>query len=64
MGEKYVAQFTMWHKQHANNRQKRAAILASRSKDPGVIVDLPDEPTADAVEAADKKDRTGVEAST
>jgi hypothetical protein len=54
----------MWHKQHANNRQKRAAILASRSKDPGVIVDLPDEPTADAVEAADKKDRTGVEAST
>lgn len=64
MGEKYVAQSTMWLEQHANNRQKRAAMLASRSKDPGVIVDLPDEPTADAVEAADKKDRTGVEAST
>ncbi|KAF3032779.1 hypothetical protein E8E11_001217 [Didymella keratinophila] len=35
-------------------REKRAAMLASRSKDPGVIVDVPDEPTADAVEAADK----------
>lgn len=39
-------------------------MLASRSKDPGVIVDVPDEPTADAVEAADSKDRRGVEAST
>ncbi|KAF3040152.1 hypothetical protein E8E12_009302 [Didymella heteroderae] len=45
-------------------REKRAAMLASRSKDPGVIVDVPDEPTADAVEAADSKDRRGVEAST
>ncbi|KAJ4406671.1 hypothetical protein N0V91_004361 [Didymella pomorum] len=45
-------------------REKRAAMLASRSKDPGVIVDVPDEPTADAVEAADSKDRQGVEAST
>jgi len=39
-------------------------MLASRSKDPGVIVDVPDEPTADAVEAADSKDRRGVESST
>jgi hypothetical protein len=38
-------------------------MLASRSKDAGVIVDVPDEPTADAVEAADSKDRQGVEAS-
>ncbi|KAF1999338.1 hypothetical protein P154DRAFT_437298 [Amniculicola lignicola CBS 123094] len=33
-------------------REKRAAILASRSKDPAVLVDLPDEPTAVEVEAA------------
>ncbi|KAJ4382631.1 hypothetical protein N0V86_001853 [Didymella sp. IMI 355093] len=45
-------------------REKRAAMLASRSKDPGVIVDIPDEPTADAVEAVDSKDRRGMEAST
>ncbi|KAF2627742.1 hypothetical protein BU25DRAFT_43393 [Macroventuria anomochaeta] len=44
--------------------RERAAILASRSKDPGVIVDIPDEPTAEAVEAADSKDRRGVEVST
>ena len=43
--------------------QKRAAMLASRSKDPGVIVDIPDEPTAEAVEAADSKDRRGIETS-
>ncbi|KAF1931991.1 uncharacterized protein M421DRAFT_1679 [Didymella exigua CBS 183.55] len=45
-------------------REKRAAMLANRSKDPGVIVDVPDEPTADAVEVADSKGRQGVEAST
>jgi hypothetical protein len=44
-------------------REKRAAMLASRSKDPGVIVDVPDEPTAEAVEAADSKDRRGIETS-
>ncbi|KAF2681934.1 hypothetical protein K458DRAFT_308659 [Lentithecium fluviatile CBS 122367] len=33
-------------------RSKRAAMLASRSKDPGVIVDLPSYPTAEEVEAA------------
>ena len=43
--------------------QKRAAMLASRSRDPGVIVDIPDEPTAEAVEAADSKDRRGIETS-
>ena len=43
--------------------QKRAAMLASWSKDPGVIVDIPDEPTAEAVEAADSKDRRGIETS-
>jgi len=31
---------------------KRAAMLASRSKDPGVIVDVPREPTAEEVQAA------------
>jgi hypothetical protein len=36
--------------------QKRAAILASRSKDPGVIVDVPREPTAEEVEAAKSGD--------
>lgn len=36
--------------------QKRAAMLASRSKDPGVIVDVPQEPTAEEVEAARKAD--------
>lgn len=38
-------------------------MLASRKRDPGVIVDVPDEPTADAVEAVGSKDRRGVEAS-
>ncbi|KAF2465082.1 uncharacterized protein BDR25DRAFT_198049, partial [Lindgomyces ingoldianus] len=33
-------------------RAKRAAMLASRSKDPAVLVDLPQEPTAEEVEAA------------
>ncbi|KNG44616.1 fungal transcription factor [Stemphylium lycopersici] len=37
-------------------REKRAAMLASRSKDPGVIVDVPQEPTAEEVEAARKAD--------
>ena len=37
-------------------REKRAAILASRSKDPGVIVDVPREPTAEEVEAAKSGD--------
>ncbi|KAF1829804.1 hypothetical protein BDW02DRAFT_469961, partial [Decorospora gaudefroyi] len=37
-------------------REKRAAMLASRSKDPGVIVDVPQEPTADEVDAARKAD--------
>ncbi|KAJ4988087.1 hypothetical protein SVAN01_06499 [Stagonosporopsis vannaccii] len=45
-------------------REQRAAMLATRSKDPGVIVNLPDEPTAEAVEAADGKDRRSIEAST
>lgn len=31
---------------------KRAAMLASRSKDPSVIVDVPREPTAEEVHAA------------
>ncbi|KAF2258821.1 hypothetical protein CC78DRAFT_90982 [Lojkania enalia] len=33
-------------------REKRAAMLANRSKDPAVLVDLPQEPTAEEVEAA------------
>ncbi|KAF2635344.1 hypothetical protein P280DRAFT_196685 [Massarina eburnea CBS 473.64] len=33
-------------------REKRAAILAHRSKDPSVIVDVPRDPTAEEVEAA------------
>ncbi|RYO33517.1 hypothetical protein AA0111_g3798 [Alternaria arborescens] len=37
-------------------REKRAAMLASRSKDPSVIVDVPKEPTAEEVEAARKAD--------
>lgn len=44
--------------------QKRAAMLASRSKDPGVIVDVPNEPTAEEVEAANSKGRMGLEAKT
>jgi hypothetical protein len=38
--------------------QKRAAMLASRSKDPGVIVDVPNDPTAEEVEAAKIADGT------
>jgi hypothetical protein len=38
--------------------QKRAAMLASRSKDPGVIVDVPQDPTAEEVEAAKSADGT------
>jgi hypothetical protein len=36
--------------------QKRAAMLASRSKDPGVIVDVPQFPTAEEVQAAKSGD--------
>ncbi|KAH7379102.1 hypothetical protein DE146DRAFT_303271 [Phaeosphaeria sp. MPI-PUGE-AT-0046c] len=36
--------------------EQRAAMLASRSKDPGVIVDVPQEPTAEEVEAAKSAD--------
>jgi hypothetical protein len=39
-------------------KQERAAMLASRSKDPGVIVDVPREPTAEEVEAAKSADGT------
>lgn len=38
--------------------QKRAAMLASRSKDPGVIVDVPKDPTAEEVEAAKSAEGT------
>lgn len=38
------------------DEQKRAAMLANRSKDPGVIVDLPQHPTAEEVEAAKSAD--------
>lgn len=38
--------------------EQRAAMLASRSKDPGVIVDVPQEPTAEEVEAAKSADGT------
>ncbi|ORY14547.1 hypothetical protein BCR34DRAFT_451434, partial [Clohesyomyces aquaticus] len=37
---------------------KRAAMLASRSKDPAVLVDLPQEPTAEEVEAAKSAEGT------
>jgi hypothetical protein len=47
---------------HVNAKQKRAAMLATRSKDPSVIVDVPREPTAEEVEAADSTGRKGVEA--
>jgi hypothetical protein len=36
--------------------QKRAQILASRSKDPSVIVDVPNGPTAEEVQAARSAD--------
>ncbi|KAF2847627.1 hypothetical protein T440DRAFT_470910 [Plenodomus tracheiphilus IPT5] len=36
----------------ATGTAQRAAMLASRSKDPGVIVDVPREPTAEEVHAA------------
>lgn len=39
-------------------REKRAAMLATRSKDPGVIVDVPNDPTAEEVEAAKIADGT------
>ncbi|KAF2874686.1 hypothetical protein BDV95DRAFT_603487 [Massariosphaeria phaeospora] len=39
-------------------REKRAAVLATRSKDPSVIVDVPQEPTAEEVEAAKSADGT------
>ena len=32
--------------------KKRAALLSTRSKDPGVIVDVPQYPTAEEVQAA------------
>lgn len=41
-----------------SRRENRAAIIASRSKDPGVIVDLPAEPTAEEVEAAKSAEGT------
>ena len=44
--------------------QKREAVLANRSKDPGVIFDVPNEPTAEEVEAANSKGRSGLEAKT
>ncbi|CAA9964581.1 hypothetical protein PTMSG1_07940 [Pyrenophora teres f. maculata] len=37
-------------------RERRAAMLASRSKDPSVIVDVPRDPTAEEVDAARKAD--------
>lgn len=40
----------------AQVKQKRADILANRSKDPGVIVDVPQYPTAAEVEAAKSAD--------
>ncbi|KAJ4322011.1 hypothetical protein N0V94_002590 [Neodidymelliopsis sp. IMI 364377] len=46
------------------NEQKRAAMLATRSKDASVIVDVPREPTAEEVEAADSTGRKGIEANT
>ncbi|KAF2705073.1 hypothetical protein K504DRAFT_506543 [Pleomassaria siparia CBS 279.74] len=33
-------------------REKRAELLSTRAKDPGVIVDLPQDPTAEEVQAA------------
>lgn len=39
-------------------REKRAAILASRSKDLSVIVDVPQDPTAEEVEAAKSAEGT------
>jgi len=39
-------------------KEKRAAMLASRSKDPGVIVDVPTFPTAEEVEAAKSAEGT------
>lgn len=33
-------------------REKRAAMLASRSRDPAVLVDIPQDPNADEVAAA------------
>ncbi|KAH7372250.1 hypothetical protein BKA66DRAFT_468482 [Pyrenochaeta sp. MPI-SDFR-AT-0127] len=39
-------------------REKRAAIIASRSKDPSVIVDVPQDPTAEEVEAAKSAEGT------
>ncbi|OAL44081.1 hypothetical protein IQ07DRAFT_636514 [Pyrenochaeta sp. DS3sAY3a] len=39
-------------------RANRAAILASRSKDPSVIVDVPQDPTAEEVEAAKSAEGT------
>jgi len=45
-------------KTRLTNVKKRAAMLASRSKDPGVIVDVPQDPTAEEVEAAKSADGT------
>jgi hypothetical protein len=45
------------YRSELTERQRRAEILASRSKDPGVIVDVPREPTAGEVEAARSGDR-------
>lgn len=41
-----------------SRRENRAAIIASRSKDPSVIVDLPGEPTAEEVQAAKSAEGT------
>ena len=38
--------------------QKRAALLSTRSKDPGVIVDVPQDPTAEEVQAAKSAEGT------
>ncbi|KAF2187109.1 hypothetical protein K469DRAFT_468646, partial [Zopfia rhizophila CBS 207.26] len=39
-------------------REKRAKMLATRSKDPAVLVDLPKDPTAEEVEAAKSAEGT------
>ncbi|KAF2799369.1 hypothetical protein K505DRAFT_389008 [Melanomma pulvis-pyrius CBS 109.77] len=39
-------------------REKRAALLSTRSKDPGVIVDVPQDPTAEEVQAAKSAEGT------
>jgi hypothetical protein len=48
--------------EQTSRREERAAVIATRSKDPGVIVDVPGGLTAEEVRAAKSKEGMGMDA--